>query len=135
MFIEAEVMDRFNSSADKFSPTPEFQDYLIDLGFMVKEDPEDLPDLEKNVVDLVKSSRKSKGKISMVGGLSIMLWQERGHLIPSSRLNDAFYGDVVINGTEIIRPSISQLRKKLEKDPRIRITNVHGKGYKLETVD
>jgi DNA-binding winged helix-turn-helix (wHTH) protein len=27
---------------------------------------------------------------------------------------------------------ISRLRKKLEKDPNARITNVHGKGYKLE---
>ena len=27
---------------------------------------------------------------------------------------------------------ISKLRKKLEKDPAIRIVNVHGKGYKLE---
>ncbi|MFY0650919.1 MAG: winged helix-turn-helix transcriptional regulator [Cyclobacteriaceae bacterium] len=29
---------------------------------------------------------------------------------------------------------ISKLRKKLELDPHIRIANVHGKGYKLETV-
>ena len=28
---------------------------------------------------------------------------------------------------------ISRLRKKLEKDPSVRLTNVHGKGYKLET--
>jgi len=28
---------------------------------------------------------------------------------------------------------ISRLRKKLEKDPNVRLTNVHGKGYKLET--
>ena len=27
---------------------------------------------------------------------------------------------------------ISRLRKKLEKDPNVRLTNVHGKGYKLE---
>ena len=27
---------------------------------------------------------------------------------------------------------ISRLRKKLEKDPNLRLTNVHGKGYKLE---
>lgn len=29
---------------------------------------------------------------------------------------------------------ISKLRKKLEKDPRVKLVNVHGKGYKLETV-
>lgn len=28
---------------------------------------------------------------------------------------------------------ISKLRKKLSRDPELRITNVHGKGYKLET--
>ena len=27
---------------------------------------------------------------------------------------------------------ISKLRKKLEKDPNIKLVNVHGKGYKLE---
>jgi hypothetical protein len=30
---------------------------------------------------------------------------------------------------------ISKLRKKLSDDPNLRITNVHGKGYKLEIVD
>jgi len=29
---------------------------------------------------------------------------------------------------------ISKLRKKLEKDPRVKLVNVHGKGYKLETL-
>jgi len=28
---------------------------------------------------------------------------------------------------------ISRLRKKMEKDPNVRLVNVHGKGYKLET--
>jgi DNA-binding response OmpR family regulator len=27
---------------------------------------------------------------------------------------------------------VSKLRKKLSGDPALRITNVHGKGYKLE---
>jgi DNA-binding response OmpR family regulator len=27
---------------------------------------------------------------------------------------------------------VSKLRKKLSPDPELRITNVHGKGYKLE---
>jgi DNA-binding response OmpR family regulator len=27
---------------------------------------------------------------------------------------------------------VSKLRKKLSSDPALRITNVHGKGYKLE---
>jgi DNA-binding response OmpR family regulator len=27
---------------------------------------------------------------------------------------------------------VSKLRKKLSSDPELRITNVHGKGYKLE---
>lgn len=30
---------------------------------------------------------------------------------------------------------ISKLRKKLSADPDLRITNIHGKGYRLETVD
>jgi DNA-binding response OmpR family regulator len=29
---------------------------------------------------------------------------------------------------------ISKLRKKLGTDPDVRITNIHGKGYKLEVV-
>ena len=29
---------------------------------------------------------------------------------------------------------ISKLRKKLSADPELRITNIHGKGYKLEAV-
>jgi DNA-binding response OmpR family regulator len=29
---------------------------------------------------------------------------------------------------------VSKLRKKLSADPALRITNVHGKGYKLEVV-
>ncbi|NBP69803.1 MAG: winged helix family transcriptional regulator, partial [Cytophagia bacterium] len=27
---------------------------------------------------------------------------------------------------------ISKLRKKLSKDPAVQITNIHGRGYKLE---
>jgi DNA-binding response OmpR family regulator len=27
---------------------------------------------------------------------------------------------------------ISKLRKKLEQDPNVKLTNIHGKGYKLE---
>jgi DNA-binding response OmpR family regulator len=29
---------------------------------------------------------------------------------------------------------ISKLRKKLSTDPDVRITNIHGKGYRLEIV-
>jgi DNA-binding response OmpR family regulator len=30
---------------------------------------------------------------------------------------------------------ISKLRKKLSADPDLRITNIHGKGYRLEMVN
>lgn len=55
-----------------------------------------------------------------------------GELIPREKLmQEVWINDGVITGRSLDM-FISKLRKKLSPDPELRITNVHGKGYKLE---
>ena len=55
-----------------------------------------------------------------------------GELIPRETLmQKVWIDDGVITGRSLDM-FVSKLRKKLSSDPELRITNVHGKGYKLE---
>jgi DNA-binding winged helix-turn-helix (wHTH) protein len=56
-----------------------------------------------------------------------------GELIPRETLmQKVWINEGVITGRSLDM-FVSKLRKKLSSDPDLRITNVHGKGYKLET--
>lgn len=56
-----------------------------------------------------------------------------GELIPRETLmQEIWINEGVITGRSLDM-FVSKLRKKLSSDPALRITNVHGKGYKLET--
>src|SRR5918993_1215588 len=58
-----------------------------------------------------------------------------GELIPRETLmQEIWINEGVITGRSLDM-FVSKLRKKLSGDPRLRITNVHGKGYKLELSD
>lgn len=53
-------------------------------------------------------------------------------LIERSRLQKEIWEDEGVIVGRSLDMFISKLRKKLESDPEIRLTNIHGKGYKLE---
>jgi hypothetical protein len=72
----------------------------------------DLTDKESKLLYILASAQK---KVVNREQLQKEVWENEGVIV--TRSLDVF---------------ISKLRKKLEKDPRIRITNVHGKGYKLD---
>jgi hypothetical protein len=61
-----------------------------------------------------------------------LLHQHFGNLIPrETLLQEIWINEGVITGRSLDM-FVSKLRKKLSGDPALRITNVHGKGYKLE---
>ncbi|MCE7067172.1 winged helix-turn-helix domain-containing protein [Dyadobacter sp. CY326] len=61
-----------------------------------------------------------------------LLHQNFGELIPRETLmQEVWINEGVITGRSLDM-FVSKLRKKLSRDPELRITNVHGKGYKLE---
>jgi DNA-binding response OmpR family regulator len=58
-----------------------------------------------------------------------------GELIPRETLmQEVWINEGVITGRSLDM-FISKLRKKLSVDPELRITNIHGKGYRLEIVN
>ena len=61
-----------------------------------------------------------------------LLHKNFGELIPRETLmQKVWINEGVITGRSLDM-FVSKLRKKLSSDPELRITNVHGKGYKLE---
>jgi hypothetical protein len=63
-----------------------------------------------------------------------LLHKSFGELIPRDTLmQEVWFNEGVITGRSLDM-FVSKLRKKLSGDPALRITNVHGRGYKLETV-
>lgn len=61
-----------------------------------------------------------------------LLHQNFGELIPRETLmQEVWMNEGVITGRSLDM-FVSKLRKKLSRDPELKITNVHGKGYKLE---
>ena len=64
-----------------------------------------------------------------------LLHKNFGELIPRETLmQEVWINEGVITGRSLDM-FISKLRKKLSVDPDLRITNIHGKGYRLETVN
>jgi hypothetical protein len=64
-----------------------------------------------------------------------LLHKNFGELIPRETLmQEVWINEGVITGRSLDM-FISKLRKKLSADPDLRITNIHGKGYRLETVN
>jgi DNA-binding winged helix-turn-helix (wHTH) protein len=55
-----------------------------------------------------------------------------GELIPRETLMQKVWIDEGVITGRSLDMFVSKLRKKLSSDPELRITNVHGKGYKLE---
>lgn len=61
-----------------------------------------------------------------------LLHKSFGELIPRETLiQEVWISEGVITGRSLDM-FVSKLRKKLSRDPGLRITNVHGRGYKLE---
>jgi hypothetical protein len=64
-----------------------------------------------------------------------LLHKNFGELIPRDTLmQEIWINEGVITGRSLDM-FISKLRKKLSADPDLRITNIHGKGYRLEMVN
>jgi hypothetical protein len=61
-----------------------------------------------------------------------LLHKNFGELIPRDTLMQEVWINEGVITTRSLDMFVSKLRKKLSRDPELRITNVHGKGYKLE---
>ena len=61
-----------------------------------------------------------------------LLHKNFGELIPRETLMQKVWIDEGVITGRSLDMFVSKLRKKLSPDPELRITNVHGKGYKLE---
>lgn len=61
-----------------------------------------------------------------------LLNENFGELIPRETLMQKVWIDEGVITGRSLDMFVSKLRKKLSSDPELRITNVHGKGYKLE---
>jgi hypothetical protein len=61
-----------------------------------------------------------------------LLYKHFGELIPRETLMQKIWIDEGVITGRSLDMFVSKLRKKLSSDPELRITNVHGKGYKLE---
>jgi DNA-binding winged helix-turn-helix (wHTH) protein len=104
---------------------------------IVKKSVPELAALGKFLVD-------SKNQCLLFGGEVISLTDKEykvlellnksfGELTPRETLiQEVWINEGVITGRSLDM-FISKLRKKLSRDPELRITNVHGKGYKLES--
>jgi hypothetical protein len=64
-----------------------------------------------------------------------LLHKNFGELILRDTLMQKVWIDEGVITTRSLDMFVSKLRKKLSGDPELRITNVHGKGYKLETAE
>lgn len=67
-------------------------------------------------------------------GILQILASQIGETIERQHLQKLWEDEGVIVGRSL-DVFISKLRKKLEKDPAVKITNIHGKGYKLEILE
>ena len=64
-----------------------------------------------------------------------LLHKNFGELIPRETLMQKVWIDEGVITGRSLDMFVSKLRKKLSPDPELRITNVHGKGYKLEIAE
>jgi hypothetical protein len=64
-----------------------------------------------------------------------LLHENFGELIPRETLMQKIWIDEGVITGRSLDMFISKVRKKLSQDPELKITNVHGKGYKLEIVE
>ncbi len=103
---------------------------------IITEPLEELPTLGKFLFD-VKDQRLLLGseEISLTEKeykILELLNQNFGELIPRETLMQKIWIDEGVITGRSLDMFVSKLRKKLSGDPELRITNVHGKGYKLE---
>ncbi|TDH29333.1 winged helix family transcriptional regulator [Segetibacter sp. 3557_3] len=64
-----------------------------------------------------------------------LLHESFGELIPRETLLQKVWIDEGVITGRSLDMFVSKLRKKLSPDPELRITNIHGKGYKLEILE
>lgn len=64
-----------------------------------------------------------------------LLHKNFGELIPRETLMQKVWIDEGVITGRSLDMFVSKLRKKLSADPDLRITNIHGKGYRLEAVN
>jgi DNA-binding winged helix-turn-helix (wHTH) protein len=123
------LMGRFRK---RLVPVPvQSQDHSV-----VKESDEELPTIGKFLFD-VKYQRLLLGSevISLTDKeyrVLELLNKNFGELISRETLMQKIWIDEGVITGRSLDMFVSKLRKKLSGDPELRITNVHGKGYKLE---
>lgn len=112
----APVADQNNAIVKEYDPElPALGKFLVDAKnqrLLLGSEVISLTDKEYKVLELLNSSF---GELTPRETLMQEVWTNEG--VITGRSLDMF---------------ISKLRKKLSRDPDLRITNVHGKGYKLE---
>jgi hypothetical protein len=123
------LIGRFRKS---LTPVPvQNQDQAI-----IKESVPELPALGKFLFDVKDQRLLLKNEVISLTDKEYqileLLSKNFGELIPRETLmQEVWINEGVITGRSLDM-FVSKLRKKLSGDPELRITNVHGKGYKLE---
>ncbi len=114
----------------------EFLSYEMKRDITVTEETHDhLPSLGKFLFDVTNQRLLIGGEVISLTDKECkileLLNQNYGELISRDELmQQVWINEGVITGRSLDM-FVSKLRKKLSRDPELRITNVHGKGYKL----
>jgi hypothetical protein len=106
--------DTIDEPADELPALGKFLFNIKEQQLLLGTEVTDLTDKECKVLELL---HKNFGELISRDTLMQEVWINEG--VITGRSLDMF---------------VSKLRKKLSSDPELRITNVHGKGYKLEAV-
>jgi hypothetical protein len=105
---------------------------------VIKETTSELPELGKFLFDVRNQSLFLGGEIVSLTDKECkileLLNESFGDLILRETLMQKVWIDEGVITGRSLDMFVSKLRKKLSGDSELRITNVHGKGYKLETV-
>jgi len=80
---------------------------------------------------LIRNGEKQKLTIKEAK-LLLLLSQHKNHLVDRKRLLLDIWGSSDVFNRKSMDVFIFKLRKYLSKDPAVRITNIHGKGFVLE---
>jgi Transcriptional regulatory protein, C terminal len=116
--------------------------------FKIRKDGNELPSVNSDktaLSTLGKFTLDQQNQKLLLGNMKIVLTDKEykvlellnrnfGRLTPREDLiQEVWENEGVITGRSLDM-FVSKLRKKLSSDPEVRITNIHGKGYKLEVI-
>lgn len=121
IFLRLTISYRQKRSVSSLGKTPLVTGNIIPIGNYEFHSDNQYLEYDKEQIDL--SDKESK--------LLSILARKLNEMVERGELQKVWEDEGVIVGRSLDM-FISKLRKKLENDPRVRLVNVHGKGYKLE---